>query len=250
MRPSLLPSLLAAAARNAARGFADFQLFEIGAAFQSGMPGAQTGNAAGIIVGAGSRDWSKSGHAADAFDAKGAMLAALEAAQGGSMSAPVTAGAPPWFHPGRSGVIALGPKIIAHFGEVHPRILAAFDIKVPVSAFEIILDALPAPKTKGNAQFTASPFQAIERDFAFVVDRSVTAGEIIRAVKNAERALLDNVTLFDVYEGNGVPDGKKSVAIAVRLQPKDKTLTDAEIEAIAKKIVDGVAKATGASLRS
>jgi phenylalanyl-tRNA synthetase beta chain len=250
LRPSLLPSLLAAAARNAARGFSDLNLFEIGAAFHSGMPGAQTANAAGIIMGAGMRDWSKSGHAADAFDAKGAMLAALEAAQGGPMSAPVTAGAPPWFHPGRSGVIALGPKIIAHFGEVHPRILAAFDIKVPVSAFEIILDALPAPKTKGKAQFTASPFQAIERDFAFVVDRSVSAGDIIRAVKNAERALLDNVTLFDVYEGKGVPDGKKSVAIAVRLQPKDKTLTDAEIEAIAKKIVDGVAKATGASLRS
>ena len=250
LRPSLLPSLLAAAARNAARGFSDLNLFEIGAAFHSGMPGAQTANAAGLITGTGVRDWNKSGHAADAFDAKGAMLAALEAAMGGPMSAPVTSGAPNWFHPGRSGVIALGPKIIAHFGEVHPRILAVFDIKVPASAFEIILDALPAPKVKGNAQFTASPFQAIERDFAFVVDRSVSAGEIIRAVKNAERALLDNVTLFDVYEGKGVAEGKKSVAIAVRLQPKDKTLTDAEIEAIAKKIVDGVAKATGASLRS
>ena len=249
MRPSLLPSLLAAASRNAARGFSDLNLFEIGAAFQSGMPGAQTTNAAGLIMGTGARDWNKSGHAADAFDAKGAMLAALESAMGAAMTAPVSANAPGWFHPGRSGVIALGPKQIAHFGELHPKILAAFDIKVPVSAFEIILDALPEPKTKAKAQFSPSPFQAIERDFAFVVDRAVAAGDLIRAVKNAERVLIDGVTLFDVYEGKGVPEGKKSIAIAVRLQPKDKTLTDAEIEAVAGKIVAAALK-LGATLRS
>ena len=249
MRPSLLPSLLGAAARNAARGFADLNLFEIGAVFQSGMPGAQTNNAAGLITGAGARDWSKSGHPADIFDAKSAMLAALEAAMGSAMTAPVTANAPSWFHPGRSGAIALGPKVIAHFGELHPKILAAFDIKVPASAFEIILDAVPEPKAKSKAQFSPSPFQAIERDFAFVVDRAVAAGDLIRAVKNAERVLIDSVTLFDVYEGKGVPEGKKSVAIAVRLQPKDKTLTDPEIEAVAQKIVAAALK-LGASLRS
>ncbi|HWY61918.1 MAG TPA: phenylalanine--tRNA ligase subunit beta [Rhizomicrobium sp.] len=254
MRPSLLPSLLAAASRNAARGFSDLNLFEIGAAFQSGMPGSQTTNAAGLIMGVGIRDWSKSGHPADAFDAKGAMLSGLEAAMGSPLTAPVTGGAPGWFHPGRSGVIALGPKQIAHFGELHPRILVAFDIKVPASAFEIILDALPeskssGPKTKTKAQFSPSPFQAIERDFAFVVDRNVAAGDIFRAVKNAERVLIDSVTLFDVYEGKGVPDGKKSVAIAVRLQPKDKTLTDAEIEAVAQKIIAAALK-LGAALRS
>ncbi len=165
------------------------------------------------------------------------------------MTAPVTANAPSWFHPGRSGTIALGPKVIAHFGELHPKILAAFDIKVPASAFEIILDAVPEPKAKSKAQFSPSPFQAIERDFAFVVDRAVAAGDLIRAVKNAERVLIDSVTLFDVYEGKGVPEGKKSVAIAVRLQPKDKTLTDAEIEAVAQKIVAAALK-LGASLRS
>ena len=249
LRPSLLPSLLGAAARNAARGFADLNLFEIGAAFQSGMPGAQTTNAAGLITGSGARDWSKSGHAADLFDAKGAMLAALEAAMGSAMTAPVTAGAPAWFHPGRSGTIALGPKVIAHFGELHPRILAAFDIKVPAAAFEIILDAVPEPKSKAKAQFSPSPFQAIERDFAFVVDRGVAVGELIRAVKNAERVLIDTVSLFDVYEGKGVPEGKKSIAIAVRLQPKDKTLTDPEIEAVAQKIVAAALK-LGAALRS
>jgi phenylalanyl-tRNA synthetase beta chain len=248
LRPSLLPSLLAAASRNAARGFAELNLFEIGAAFQSGMPGAQTTNAAGLVMGAGVRDWSKSGHAADAFDAKGAMLAALDAAMGSPMTAPVSANAPAWFHPGRSGVIALGPKTIAHFGELHPRILAAFDIKGPASAFEIILDALPDAKRKARAQFSPSPFQAIERDFAFVVDRNIAAGDLIRAVKNAERTLIDTVSLFDVYEGKGVPDGKKSIAVAVRIQPKDKTLTDAEIEAVAGKIVAAALK-LGAVLR-
>jgi phenylalanyl-tRNA synthetase beta chain len=249
LRPSLLPSLLAAASRNAARGFSDLNLFEIGAAFQSGMPAAQTANAAGVITGAGARDWSKTGHAADVFDAKGAMLAALDAAMGAPMSAPVSANAPAWFHPGRSGVIALGPKTIAHFGELHPKILAAFDIKVPAAAFEIILDALPEAKRKARAQFAPSPFQAIERDFAFVMDRDVAAGDLVRAVKNAERALIDNVSLFDVYEGKGVADGKKSIAIAVRLQPKDKTLTDAEIEAVAGKIIAAALK-LGAVLRS
>ena len=249
MRPSVLPSLLAAASRNAARGFSDLRLFEIGAAFQSGMPGAQTLNAAGLIMGSGERDWTKSGHAADAFDAKGAMLAALEAAQGAPMSAPVTANAPSYFHPGRSGTIALGPKVIAHFGEIHPKILAAFDIKLPVAGFEIVLDALPEPKSKNRAPFAPSPFQAIERDFAFVVDQNVAAGDLIRAVKNAERVLIDSVSLFDVYEGKGVPEGKKSIAIAVRLQPKDKTLTDAEIDAAAQKIVAAALK-LGATLRS
>ena len=249
MRPSLLPSLLGAASRNAARGFSDLLLFEIGAAFQSGMPGAQTTNAAGLIVGTGVRDWTKSGHAADAFDAKGAMLAGLEAAMGAALTAPVTANAPGWFHPGRSGIIALGPKVIANFGELHPKILAAFDIKLPVSGFEIVLDALPEPKTKTREPFAPSPFQAIERDFAFVVDQSVAAGDLVRAVKNAERVLIDTVSLFDVYEGKGVPEGKKSIAIAVRLQPKDKTLTDAEIEAVAGKIVAAAVK-LGAVLRS
>ena len=249
LRPSLLPSLLNAASRNAARGFADLQLFEIGAAFQSGMPGAQSLNAAGLIMGAGGRDWNKSGHAADAFDAKGAMQAALEAAMGSALTAPVTSGAPSYFHPGRSGTIALGPKVIAHFGEIHPKILAGFDIKLPVSAFEIVLDALPEPKVKGRAQFSPSPFQGIERDFAFVVDQGVASGDLIRAVKNAERVLIDTVNLFDVYEGKGVPEGKKSLAIAVKLQPKDKTLTESEIEAVAQKIVAAAVK-LGATLRS
>jgi phenylalanyl-tRNA synthetase beta chain len=251
LRPSPLPSLLAAASRNVARGFPDLNLFEIGPAFQSGMPEAQTTNAAGIITGAGVRDWTKSGHAANLFDAKAAMLAALEATMGGPMTAPVTAGAPAWFHPGRSGTIALGPKQLAWFGELHPRILAAFDLKIPVAGFEINLDAIPEPKArKGGAAFVPSPFQAIERDFAFVVDAKVPAGEIVKAAKMADRALIESVSVFDVYEGKTLGEGKKSIAIAVRVQPKDKTLTEAEIEALAGRIVAAVTKATGASLRS
>ncbi|HEX4106340.1 MAG TPA: phenylalanine--tRNA ligase subunit beta [Rhizomicrobium sp.] len=250
LRPSPLPSLLAAASRNVARGFSDLSLFEIGPAFQSGMPEAQTSNAAGIITGNGVRDWTKSGHTANLFDAKAAMLAALEAAMGGPMTAPVTAGAPAWFHPGRSGTIALGPKQLAWFGELHPKVLAAFDLKIPVAGFEINLDAIPEAKKKARTAFVPSPFQAIERDFAFVVDAKVAAGEIVKAAKMADRALIESVSVFDVYEGKNVGEGKKSIAIAVRIQPKDKTLTDADIDALAAKIVASVTKATGAALRS
>jgi phenylalanyl-tRNA synthetase beta chain len=252
LRPSLLPSLLTAARRNVARGFGDLMLFEIGAQFASGMPGAQTTIAAGIRLGDGGRSWSKAGHAADAFDAKADMLAVLETAMGARMTAPVKAGAPPWYHPGRAGTLALGPKVLATFGELHPRILDAFDLKGPVAAFEVNLDAIPEAKAKSKARamFAPSPFQAIERDFAFVVETSVAAEEVLRAVKSADRALIEAATVFDVYEGKGVPDGSKSLAVSVRIQPKDKTLTDPEIEALAQKIVAGVTKATGAVLRT
>jgi phenylalanyl-tRNA synthetase beta chain len=252
LRPSALPSLLAAASRNLARGAADFQLSEVGAQFESGMPGAQTNVAAGIRVGSGMRTWAKSTHAADAFDAKADMLALLEAAMGAPMTAPIKPGAPAWYHPGRSGTLALGQKVLGTFGELHPAILAEFDIKTPVAAFEVFLDAIPEPKQKGKARtaFAPSPYPAVERDFAFVVDAKVPAEDVVKAARNVERLLIERVDMFDVYEGKGVPDGKKSLAIAVRLQPRDKTLTDAEIDAIAQKIVAAVAKATGGTLRT
>ncbi len=252
LRPSVLPSLLAAAQKNAARGFSDQMLFEIGAQFQSGIPGAQANVAAGLRAGNGERSWTKASHAADAFDAKADMLAALEAAMGGPMTAPVKAGAAEWYHPGRSGTLALGPKVLGYFGELHPKVLDAFDLKGPVAAFEVFLDAIPEPKSKSRArsQFAPSPFQAVERDFAFVLDANVSAEDVLKAARAADRNLIESVQLFDLYEGRNVPDGKKSLAIAVRLQPKDRTLTDAEIEAVAAKIVDAVAKATGGSLRT
>lgn len=249
LRPSPLPSLLAAAARNQARGVNDLQLFEIGAAFQSGLPGAQQTVAAGIRVGSGARSWTKAAHPADAFDVKADVLMALEAAMGSPMTAPVKAGAPSWYHPGRSGTLALGPKVLAYFGELHPAVVAAFDLTGPVAAFELVLGAIPETKSK-RSSFAASPYQAVDRDFAFVVNASVTADEVVKAAKTAERTLIETVGVFDLYEGKGVPEGKKSLAIAVRLQPKDKTLTDAEIEAVGQKIVAAVAKATGGTLRA
>jgi phenylalanyl-tRNA synthetase beta chain len=252
LRPSLLPSLLAAAKRNTARGFNDLMLFEIGAQFESGMPGAQKTVAAGLRVGAGARSWTKAMHPADAFDVKADMLAVLETAMGAAMTAPAKAEAPSWYHPGRSGTLALGPKVIATFGEVHPAILAAFDLKSPATAFEVILDAIPEPKGRSKARpvFTPSPYQAIERDFAFVVDATVSADEVLRAARGVDRNLIESATIFDLYEGKGVPAGKKSLAVSVRIQPRDKTLTDPEIEALAQKIIGAVAKATGAILRT
>ena len=252
LRPAILPSLLAAASRNAARGLSSLQLFEIGAAFDSGMPGAQKTVAAGLRTGNAERHWQKGAGTSGLFDVKADLLAALEAITGAPMSAPITQGAPGWYHPGRSGTIAMGPKVIAQFGEIHPKVLAAFDLKMPAAGFEIFLDALPDPKTKGSSKakplFAPSPFQAIERDFAFVVDAKVAAGEIVKAVKLADRALIADVQVFDVYEGKGVPEGQKSVAVAVRVQPKDATLTEAEIEALAQKIVAAALK-IGATLR-
>ena len=251
LRPSILPSLLAAAARNAARGFANLQLFEIGAAFDSGVPEAQKNVAAAIRTGHAERDWQKAADAASLFTVKADLMAALEAITGAPMSAPITQGGPGWYHPGRSGTIAMGPKIIAQFGELHPRILAAFDVKVPAAGFEIFLDAIPDAKAKGKAKplFQPSPFQAIERDFAFVLDAKVPAGDLVKAVKLADRSLIDTVQVFDVYEGKGVPEGKKSIAVAVRIQPASATLTDAEIEALAQKIVAAAMK-LGATLRA
>jgi phenylalanyl-tRNA synthetase beta chain len=252
LRPSVLPSLLAAAKRNEARGFNDLMLFEIGVQFESGVPGAQEIVAAGIRVGEGSRSWTKASHPSDAFDAKADTLAIIETAMGGPMTAPIKPGAPAWYHPGRSGTLALGPKLLARFGDIHPKVLTAFDLKGPVSGFEVLLEALPEAKSKGKARpvFSPSPFQAVERDFAFLVDVTVPADDILRAARSAERNLIEAVAIFDVYEGKGVPEGKKSLAISVRIQPKDKTLTEPEIEVVAQKIVTGVAKATGAALRT
>ncbi len=251
LRPSVLPSLLASAARNAARGFANLQLFEIGAAFDSGAPEAQKTVAAAIRTGHPERDWQKSGEAAGLFTVKADLMAALEAITGAPMSAPVTQGAPGWYHPGRSGTIAMGPKVIAQFGELHPKILSVFDLKVPAAGFEIFLDAIPDAKSKGKAKplFQPSPYQAIERDFAFVVDAKLPAGDLVKTVKLADRSLIDTVNVFDVYEGKGVPEGKKSLAVAVRIQPSAATLTEAEIEALAQKIVAAAMK-LGAVLRA
>lgn len=253
MRPSVLPGLAMAAARNADRGFPDIALFEVGPQYTDSSPKGQDLVAAGLRSGRGSpRHWSGADRPLDALDAKGDALAVLTACAAPVDNLQVTPDAPGWYHPGRSGVLRLGPNILAQFGEVHPRVLRALDLRGPVVAFEVFVDRIPQPRAKAGKLRPApdlSPFQPVERDFAFVVADDVPAETLLRAARGADKTLITNVDLFDVYAGKGIEPGKKSLAIAVTLQPRDRTLTDAEIEAVAGKIVAQVQKATGGTLR-
>jgi len=254
MRPSVLPNLIQAAGRNADRGFADVRLFEVGAAFRTPAPDGQDTVAAGIRAGAAvPRHWSEKARGVDVFDAKADALAVLEAVGAPSANLQVTTDAPGWYHPGRSGVLRLGPTVMARFGEIHPSVLDALGVKGPVVGFEVMLDAVPLPKKKGGTakpMVQLSAFQPVERDFAFVVDRKVEADKILRAVKGADKALVKDVAVFDIYEGPGVDEGRKSVAVSVTYQPTTATLTEEAIEAVGQKIVAAVVKATGGNLRA
>ncbi|MFA6265496.1 MAG: phenylalanine--tRNA ligase subunit beta [Pseudolabrys sp.] len=258
MRPSLLPGLIASVQKNADRGYPDVALFEVGQIFKGDKPDDQFIAATGLRralakpAGAG-RHWSSKAEPVDTFDAKADAFAALAAAGAPMQSLQVAPGAPAWFHPGRSGTIQMGPQnVIGHFGELHPRILAALKADGPLVGFEVILDNIPPAKarpTRAKPLLELSPFQPVERDFAFVVDSKVKAGDIARAAQNVDRKLIAGVTVFDVYEGTGIEPGKKSVAIAVTIQPRDKTMTDAEIDALGQKIVAEVSKRAGGVLR-
>ncbi len=250
MRPSLLPNLLAAAARNQARGFSDFAVSEVGHAYAGDRPENETLRVAGIRHGdASTRSWLKGGRGADAFDTKADCMAVLEACGMAASTLQVVAQAPVWFHPGRSGSIQMGPQNkLAFFGEVHPKILKAMDVKGPVVAFEIILNAIPAPKQKGTtkAALVLSDLMTVDRDFAFVVEDKVQAADLLKAVKGVDKVLIADASVFDVFKLDG---GKQSLAVSVTLQPKDKTMTEEEIEAVSAKIVAAAATAVGAVLR-
>jgi len=259
MRPSLIPGLIAAAQKNADRGFADVGLFEVGQIFRGDQPTDQLTAAAGVRralakpSGIG-RHWSKRDGEVDAFDAKADALAVLVAAGAPPQALQTVPGGPDWFHPGRSGTIQIGPQnILGHFGELHPSALEALKADGPVVAFEVILERIPEPKAKATRAKPAldlSPLQPVQRDFAFVVERSVKAADLVRAAAGADRKLVTAVNVFDVYEGAGIEAGKKSIAIAVTLQPRERTMTDAEIDALAAKIVGEVNKRTGGVLRA
>ncbi len=253
LRPSLLPGLLRAAARNQARGFPDLALFEASETFQGGEPGEQRTEVAGLLLGRAAR---KGVHGParpwDVFDAKADMEAVLQAL-GAPAKAQVRRGGPAWWHPGRHGLVTLGPKaVLAEFGEVHPRILRALDVKGPAVAFVVVPDAVPLPRSaaKARPKLEASSFQAVERDFAFVVDERVEAQALVQAAQGADKALIEEVRVFDAFQGAPLAPGERSLALAVRLQPREATLTDAEIEAAGARVVDKVAKATGARLRA
>ena len=259
MRPSLVPGLLKAAGRNADRGLQDIGLFEVGQCFASDEPEGQSVKAAVLRrgtarLGGAGRHWDGAARPVDAFDAKAdalAILAALGVPAGGLQVSP---GGPEWLHPGRSGTLAFGSRnVVGHFGEVHPRILRAMDLKGAAFVVEITLDLLPVPKyrpTKIKPKLLMSDLQSVSRDFAFVVARDVPVDDLVRSVGGADRALIQGVDVFDLYEGPGIEPDRKSVAVAVTLQPREHTLTEAEIDAVSAKIVEAAAKRTGAVLRA
>ncbi|HZP19338.1 MAG TPA: phenylalanine--tRNA ligase subunit beta [Bauldia sp.] len=259
MRPSLLPGLVAAAERNAARGYADLALFEVGQVYRGDRPQDQVIAASGVrrgtagVNGSG-RHWAAKAGPVSVYDAKADALALLDTLGISPDKVQVAPDAPAWFHPGRSGLIRQGPKtIIGTFGELHPAVLAKLDASGPLAAFEVILDALPAPKarpTRTKPALVLSGLQPVRRDFAFVLDREIEAAKVVRAAEGADRKLIAGVSVFDLFESDALGEGKKSLAIEVTLQPTERTLTEAEIDAVGKKIVAEVAKATGGTLRA
>ncbi|MEK1901882.1 MAG: phenylalanine--tRNA ligase subunit beta [Rhizobium sp.] len=263
MRPSLLPGLLTAAQRNADKGYGDVAIFEVSGTYENDTPEGQRRVAGGIrrgtasLSGAG-RMWSNAakggGKPVDVFDAKADALAVIEACGLPTGNIQIEQGGPEWYHPGRSGTIKMGPKVIlGYFGEFHPTTLEKLDVSGALCGFEVYLDAMAEPKKKATRTKPAlelSPFQAVRRDFAFVVDKTVEAGAIIKAATGVDRKLITGVNVFDIFEGASVGEGKKSVAIEVQIQPADRTLTDEDFEALTQKIVASVTKFTGGVLRS
>ncbi|MBO9466914.1 phenylalanine--tRNA ligase subunit beta [Tropicibacter sp. R15_0] len=252
MRPSLLPGLLQAASRNQARGYNDLALFEVGHAFHGGEPEEQNLQIAGLLVGrSGPKDVHGAMRAVDLFDAKADAEAVLSAI-GAPAKVQILRGGEGWWHPGRHGRICLGPKkVLGVFGELHPKVLDAMDVKGPAVGFVLYPEQVPMPR-KTNATRSAlalNDLQAVERDFAFVVDTSVEALTLINAAAGADKALIEEVRVFDEFIGGNLGEGKKSLAITVRLQPTDKTLKEKDIETVAAKIVEKVTKATGGELR-
>ncbi|MGY5778023.1 phenylalanine--tRNA ligase subunit beta [Rhizobium sp. LEGMi135b] len=262
MRPSLLPGLLSAAQRNADKGYGDVAIFEVSGTYENDTPEGQRRVAGGIrrgtatLAGAG-RMWSNAakggGKPVDVFDAKADALAVIEACGLPMTNIQIEQGGPAWYHPGRSGTIKMGPKVVlGYFGEFHPKTLEALDVSGALAGFEVYIDAMPEPKKKATRTKPAlelSPFQAVKRDFAFVVDKSVEAGAIIRAAVGADRKLVTGVNVFDIFEGASLGEGKKSIAIEVQIQPAERTLTDEDFEALTQKIVANVTKSTGGVLR-
>ncbi|TCL72057.1 phenylalanine--tRNA ligase subunit beta [Rhizobium sp. BK251] len=263
MRPSLLPGLLTAVQRNADKGYGDVAIFEVSGTYENDRPEGQRRVAGGVrrgtesLAGAG-RMWLNAqkggGKPVDVFDAKADALAVIEACGLPTGNIQIEQGGPAWYHPGRSGTIKMGPKVVlGYFGEFHPKTLEALDVAGALCGFEIYLDVMPEPKkkaTRTKPPLELSPFQAVKRDFAFVVDRNVEAGAIVKAASGADRKLVTAVNVFDVFEGASLGEGKKSVAIEVQIQPAERTLTDEDFDALTQKIVASVAKFTGGVLRA
>lgn len=252
MRPSLLPTMVRAAARNTAKGYADNAIFEVGAVFEGTDYADEIQVAGGVRSGnAVPRHWAEDVRAPDAYDAKADVLAVLASCGFDGSKAQITTDAPSWYHPGRSGVIRLGKNVLAHFGELHPAICEEMDIDGTVVGFEVFLKNIPQARKKSQARplLKMHSLQPVTRDFAFIVEEKVDSANIVRTVTGAEKQLIASVNVFDIYIGKGVEDGKKSVALTVTLQPTEKTLTDKEIDAVSDKITNAVAAKVGGTLR-
>ena len=254
MRPSLLPNLLNAANRNVSRGMNSVAMFEVGPQFKGDLPKDQLIIAAGIRTNQiGSKHWNQDPRTVDVFDAKADALAVLEDLGAPAVKLQAIAEAPAWYHPGRSGVLCLGPKNkLAYFGEIHPGLLKRMGIKGQVIGFEIFVDALPKPKAKPSARkphLNLPQLHTVDRDFAFVVNDDVAASAVVNAAIGADKKLITNVSVFDVFSGENLGEAKKSIAISVTMQPIEQTFTDAEIDAVAEKVIANVSKSTGGSLR-
>jgi phenylalanyl-tRNA synthetase beta chain len=254
MRPSILPNLIEAAGRNARRGFADVALFEIGPVFASDDPAGQRTAVAAILAPHGPRRWDGAASGEDVFAIKGDLIALLDelgAPTGGLQIAQGSAGG--WWHPGQSARLQLGPKaVLAEFGQIHPVVLQALDVEGPVYGFELWLEAIPEPKRKGGKSRPAlktSPLMPLWRDFAFLAPQALAAGDLVRAVQGADKAQIAQARVFDVYQGAGVPDGFKSLAVEAQIQPVEATLADKDIEALSARIV-AAAEKLGAKLRA
>jgi phenylalanyl-tRNA synthetase beta chain len=252
MRPSILPNLLEAAQRNADRGYPAAALFEVGQQYRDDTLEGEDLVAAGVRFNrTGPKRWDDPGRTVDALLAKADAIAVIAAAGLAPETLQVSGDPPDWYHPGRAGVLRLGGKVLGYFGEIHPGVLKELDVTGPAVGFEVLLDAVPLPRAKSRARplLKLSPFQPVERDFAFIVDAGVAAETLLRAARGVDKKLVSEVRLFDIYTGPGVGEGKKSLAITVVLQPEEATLTEEALEAFSQKLVAAVEKATGGSLR-
>lgn len=254
MRPSILPNLIAAAGRNADRGYPNAALFEVGPVFFGVNPADQSIMAAGIRhAQMSNKHWAggDAGRQVDVFDAKADVMALLLANGFDAANTPISNDAPSWYHPGRSGTLRLGKTVLGWFGEIHPALLQEMDIDGPIVAFEVFLEAIPSKKNKGAAKslLHLNPLQPLSRDFAFIVDEDVAANDVVRAAQSADKKLIASVQVFDVYQGKGVEEGHKSIAISLTLQPQGKTLSDEELEALSQSVIETVTAKTGGTLR-
>ena len=250
MRQSIIPNLLDAACRNIANGEEKVCLFELGPVFHSKYNDGQQIFLSGIRCGQNKKHWLEKERTYDIFDIKSDLETVLRCCKLPPKSYVVNSESSNYFHPGKSGSINFLPKSkVGIFGEIHPDIIKRFEINFPVYAFELNLNTLPREFTENKKGFNSKNFQKVERDFAFIVDKKIESKIIIDLINKVENELIREVNIFDVYEGDGVPEGKKSIAISVVMQPKEKTLQDPEIESICKKIISNVVDNTGAVLR-